>query len=123
MSVNRPSQIVSSFEINSKHTSNKLCRYSRLKRLVNEDGIAYIETPNKFVIQETKDDRYFMVDKGLENRLDLISHEVYGTSMLWWAIASMNHLDNPLDVRAGLVLRIPTIRSINDAGVLMTNGY
>lgn len=123
MSVNRPSQIISSFEVDPKHTSNKLCRYSRLKRIVNEDGIAYIETPTKFIIQETKDDKFFMVDKGYENRLDLISHEVYGTSMLWWAIANMNHLDNPLDVRAGLVLRIPTIRSINDTGVLITNGY
>ena len=64
-----------------------------------------------------------MVDKGFENRIDLISHEVYGTSMLWWAIAVMNNIENPLEVKAGLVLRIPTIRSINSSGVLRVNEY
>lgn len=123
MVTRKPSQIVGSFQVDKKSTSNKLCRYSRLERLINEDGISYIETPNKFKIRETNDDRFFLVDKGYENRLDLISHEVYGTSMLWWAIANMNNIENPLEVKAGLVLRIPTVRSINDSGVLRTNGY
>lgn len=123
MVTRKPSQIVGSFQVDRKSTSNKLCRYSKLDRLINEDGIAYIETPDKFKIVETNNDRYFLVDKGYENRLDLISHEMYGTSMLWWAIANMNNIENPLDVKAGLVLRIPTVRSINDSGVLRANGY
>ena len=123
MAVSYPSQIVGSFKVDSKHSSNKLCRYSRLNRIINEDGISYIETPTKFKIEETVDDKFFMVDKGFENRIDLISHEVYGTSMLWWAIAVMNNIENPLEIKAGLVLRIPTIRSISSSGVLRINEY
>lgn len=123
MAVSSPSQIVSSFKVDSKYSSNKLCRYSRLNRIINEDGISYIETPTEFQIEETNEDKFFMVDKGFENRIDLISHEVYGTSMLWWAIAVMNNIENPLEVKAGLVLRIPTIRSINSSGVLRVNEY
>jgi hypothetical protein len=37
---------------------------------------------------------------------------------MYWAIAVMNHIDNPLDVPVGVVLRIPAIESIYDTGVI-----
>lgn len=95
-----------------------MSRYSNLKRLVNLNGDTYIESPNKFEIKESNHDIYYAVEKGYENRLDLISNKFYGTPLMYWAIAVMNHIDNPLDVPSGVVLRIPAIESIYDTGVI-----
>nr|DAP29834.1 MAG TPA: baseplate wedge protein [Bacteriophage sp.]DAS48236.1 MAG TPA: baseplate wedge protein [Caudoviricetes sp.]DAU66600.1 MAG TPA: baseplate wedge protein [Caudoviricetes sp.] len=107
-------------EITQSFTSrqDKISRYSKLKRLVNLNGDTYIETPNKFTIEESNRDIYYSVEKGFEDRLDLISNKFYGTPLMYWAIAVMNHIDNPLDVPVGVVLRIPAIESIYDTGVI-----
>lgn len=110
-----PSKIVKKYNV--KLSGNQKCsRYGKLKRLVNEDGEAYIETPNRIHIKESTNDSFYSVELGYENRLDLISYKFYKTPFLYWAIASVNHLDNPFDVPAGVVLRIPDIASIQGIG-------
>lgn len=104
----------------SPKRSQKMSRYGRLKRLVDEDDMTYIETPNKTVIKESSKDTFYIVEKGYENRLDLISYKFYGTVFLWWAIAVMNHLDNPMKVDAGIVLRIPAASNLYDSGGLLS---
>lgn len=43
-------------------------------------------------------------------RLDLISYAEYNTVELWWLIAKMNNIIDPLEeVNTGLVLQIPSI--------------
>ena len=92
--------------------NQKVSRYKYLRRITNESGDSYIETPEKLVIPESKDDVYYSVEPGKVNRLDAISNMFYGTQFLWWAIAYVNHLDNPFDVASGLVLRIPSYKNI-----------
>lgn len=118
-----PSPIVGEYMITPKRLQ-KMSRYSKLKRYTNEDGNSYIETPRKFVIKESTKDTFYSVEKGYENRLDLISYKFYNNPFLWWAIASMNYIDNPMKVEAGMVLRIPCTSSIySSGGVLsMDNG-
>lgn len=42
------------------------------------------------------------------DRMDLLSHEMYGSSGLWWVIAEHNpEIEDPLNVTPGTVLRIP----------------
>jgi len=41
------------------------------------------------------------------DRLDTIAYEVYGHASKWRRIAEYNHINNPLVLRAGLVLAIP----------------
>lgn len=116
--MNKPSLIKTEITQSFKSRQDKISRYSNLKRLVNLNGDTYIESPNKFEIKESNRDIYYAVEKGYENRLDLIANKFYGTPLMYWAIAVMNHIDNPLDVPSGVVLRIPAIESIYDAGVI-----
>jgi hypothetical protein len=41
------------------------------------------------------------------DRLDWIAYEEYGDAREWRRLAEANHLHNPLDLRAGMVLAIP----------------
>lgn len=121
MSVNSPSNIIQIIDSSEFRLVNRLSRYNVLKRVVNEEGDIYIETPTKIVIPETSSDAFYSVEKGYEDRLDLISFKFYNTPLLWWAIAEMNNISNPFDVKAGLVLRIPAMSSIYASGGLKSN--
>lgn len=106
-----PSPIIETF--NTKAEGNqKLSRYRRLKRCIDEDGYSYIESQNKMVLRESSADTLYVVEPGNENRLDLISYKFYNTPWLWWAIATINHIDNPFFVESGVVLRIPPLSNI-----------
>lgn len=122
MSVSKPSEIIGSYSPSTFKIENKLGRYNVYRRLINKDGKEYIETPDKLYIEETRDDSFYSVESGYVNRLDLVSYRFYGTPLLWWAIAVVNHIDNPMDVKAGIVLRIPTLKSIYNSGGLLTDG-
>ena len=106
-----PHAIVNSYNIDVQPLQ-KTSRYKTLKRLVNEDGVSFIETPYKVVIKETTSDNFYKVEPGFENRLDLISNKFYGTPRLWWALAIVNKLYNPRVVQSGIVLRIPLRKNI-----------
>jgi hypothetical protein len=60
------------------------------------------------VVLPAGSDQIYTVRQGMENRLDRIAFNFYGTSRLWWAIAQVNNLTDPfLDVPTGKQLRIP----------------
>jgi hypothetical protein len=66
-------------------------------------------------------DMLFMMTKPCERRLDLISTMFYGTPRLWWIIAMVNNLNDPLSgVAFGSTLRIPSRHRISAAGLLNT---
>lgn len=116
--VDQPSKITSSFSSDKSKIESSLSRYNTLLRLTNSNGKTYIETPYKVKIKETNEDNLYSVESGYENRLDLISYKFYGTPLLWWAIAMVNNISNPLDVDIGIVLRIPTLKSIYESGLI-----
>lgn len=108
---NNPSKIVKEYK--AELAGNQLLsRYRRLDRLVDEDGDCYIESPNKIIIKESEEDTIYVVDPGMVNRIDLISYKFYKTPFLWWAIAKVNHIDNPFYIEAGVILRIPPLKNI-----------
>lgn len=56
----------------------------------------------------TQSDEVFVVTKGLEHRLDLISVKFYGTSIYDWVIAEFNNIEDPIkDIVAGKKIIIP----------------
>lgn len=70
------------------------------------------------IVQDATDMQY-QVTQGFENRLDLISNNFYGTPNLWWVIAMVNDINDPmLGVDIGTKLRIPTKTRLANAGVL-----
>jgi len=53
-------------------------------------------------------DTNFTVTQGYERRLDLIAFRVFEVSQLWWAIAMVNNIVDPLsEPLLGTHLRIP----------------
>lgn len=107
----KPSPIIKTFTTTSDG-NQKLSRYRRLRKHVDEEGNSYLESQNKIILKESSADTLYVVEVGLENRLDLISYKFYNTPFLWWAIAIMNHIDNPFFVESGVVLRIPPLSNI-----------
>lgn len=72
---------------------------------VGENVVLGLQQP---VVLPAVGDQIFTVNLPLENRLDLISYQFYGTPNLWWAIAQVNNLVDPfMDIPVGTQLRIP----------------
>ena len=113
----RMSEIIKKYKDTSK---NSFSRYKNLSRVIDDGGYSYIETPDRIVIGEDKTDGFFKVEKGYENRIDLISYKFYSTTMLWWVIAEINDIRNPLLIEAGTILRIPTISRLSGIGGVLS---
>ncbi len=48
-----------------------------------------------------------------DKRIDMIAYRMYGDVNLWWAIAIVNNIANPLrDLEVGVTLRIPLAAEI-----------
>lgn len=87
-------------------------RYSNNERILYDTGEEIIETSDRIEFEHSNKDSYFTVEARHEGRLDLVSYEVYGTSIYWWAIASASGIYDPFDVKVGTVLRIPPIEKV-----------
>lgn len=48
-----------------------------------------------------------------EDRLDLLAHEYFGDSRLWWVIAEFNNILWMFDLTVGTTLRIPSFERLN----------
>jgi hypothetical protein len=73
----------------------------------------------KDVVVPDATDTQYIVDTTGVNRLDLISYRFYGTSMLWWVIARVNNMLDPLvGPTLKQTLRIPTKSRLASLGVL-----
>ena len=117
----QPSLIQSHSKLNKDNLSRleKISRYAELERVVNKDKQMYVESPNDYVIASSNKDVYHKVQVGEVNRIDIISTKYYGTPLLYWAICKANHIENPLILPVGVVLRIPHISNIYDSGVIV----
>ena len=70
------------------------------------------------VIPDSSDSVYTVPALG-EVRLDLISEAFYGTPGLWWIIASVNNIFDPLTgITPGTQIRIPTKDRLAREGAL-----
>lgn len=103
-------KIVKRYKKKIKDISNS--RYSDTYILVDSDGKEYYESQDDIVIPERDNDRLHQVELSEQGRLDLISYRYYNTTHLWWVIAKASDIYNPLEVKEGDILRIPTLDSI-----------
>ena len=78
-------------------------------------GRSNLRTEGTFVYKSTRptkiepsaDDALITTKDG--DRLDVLAHNFYGTPTLWWAIASVNQINNgSIHVKPGTILRIPS---------------
>ena len=106
-----PSKIVNTYQ--PDRTGNqKLSRYRNVSAVVDREGNDYLQSPVKKKIVESERDSFYTVEPECEDRIDIISYKFYNTPHLWWAIAMMNHIKNPMRVEAGIILRIPPLDHI-----------
>ena len=75
---------------------------------------------NRVMITASVNDTYFTVTKNYENRPDLLSNDLYGTTGYWWIFAVRNPdvIQDPIyDLTSGITILIPP------KSVLPVNGY
>ena len=61
-------------------------------------------------------DRILEVKQAFEGRLDLVAYDVYQDVNLWWVIADLNKIVDPMtELRAGLRIRIPSPARVRQA--------
>lgn len=99
--------MVSFYERNP--TDYPLSRYRSVKEIVVDPGRPYLDFPNIPAIPETDQDRFIIVGVYEENRLDRVSYVFYNNVVLWWVIAHVNEIMDPLNVPVGTRLRIPPL--------------
>lgn len=61
------------------------------------------------VVGPDPSDSVVEVTQTMENRLDNLAYELYGSAELWWVIAELNHIVDPMtEVVMGTQLRVPS---------------
>lgn len=88
-------------------------RYQIL-RVIEEGKDTYLETYNQVKVPVSDEDSYHVVTHAEVNRLDLIANDYYGVPEFWWMIALANNLIDPFIVNEGVMLRIPSLITMND---------
>lgn len=82
------------------------------------DGEFVFGLRRESVLPHATDDLW-KTTQAAENRLDLVSELFYGVPNLWWVIAAVNNITDPLTgVPAGTQLRIPKAERLADEGIL-----
>lgn len=70
------------------------------------------------VVANDTDELWVVPSSGVP-RLDLLANDFYGTPHLWWVIASVNNLLDPLiGVPVGTAIRVPTKERLSAEGIL-----
>ena len=84
----------------SRYINSEVIRYGD-KRLLT------FETYKRNPLLLSPDDRFLVINKGVEFRPDLVSFRVYGVVSLWWRIMEANNIFDVFDFKAGRNIRLP----------------
>lgn len=63
-------------------------------------------------LREHDSDSFYVVTDADSKRIDLIAWKYYRDVRLWWVIAEVNNINNPLEIPAGTTLRIPSYERV-----------
>jgi len=80
-----------------------MARYNRVQKYANK-GISSVGTAYLPKHENKNSDILLIATQG--DRCDLISEEYYGTTELWWYVASVNNISSN-NIEAGTQLRVP----------------
>ena len=72
-------------------------------------------------VQKTLKDEVYIIGHGYDERPDLLAHQLYGNTRLWWVFAMRNPdiLKDPIrDFKPGTQIILPSEESVNN----LTNG-
>lgn len=94
----------------------KISRYGVYRLIMTDNSTVYTETVNQTPIEESENDIYHEVLTEEENRLDIIANKYYGSPEYYWIIAIGNNLIDPMFIKPGTILRIPSFVSTTKWG-------
>lgn len=64
-------------------------------------------------------DRTITVTTGMGSRLDLLANSLYRLPYLWWVLAQVNNIPDPLTgIPDGTVIRVPLLQRLASEGIL-----
>ena len=97
----QPSQFVSN---SSRYLSSNVIYWS-------DERILTFETYKRKPVVQSSSDKFMIISPGMEYRPDKIAQKAYGKKLMgyWWRIMEANNIFDVFDLKAGTVLRIPTI--------------
>jgi nucleoid-associated protein YgaU len=82
-----------------------------------EGSVLYVDGGEEFIGARSRietapepDDVFHTVTEG--DRIDLIAYRYLGSAELWWIICDYNDISFPLEIRVGVVLRIPSAEHV-----------
>lgn len=92
----------------------KLARTSRYNYapLYRDDGVEFFGTRPAIRLPPHASDKFHVVTEADYIRIDLIAWKYYQDVSLWWVIADVNDITNPLELQIGMTLRIPALRRV-----------
>tara|TARA_R110000787_G_scaffold74397_1_gene165416 strand:- start:219 stop:506 length:288 start_codon:yes stop_codon:yes gene_type:complete len=91
-------------------------RYNQTNIKTDSQGTRYQDSLIIPRIPLSGNDQYVQVS--VTDRLDLISHQFYGTRSFWWVIAAANGIGKgTMSIQEGAILRLPANPSAVSAGL------
>lgn len=93
-----------------------LNRYTNGTITFTRDNQKFLVLSKNIQLPLANTDTYVTLTTDLARRPDLISFKAYGTPTLWWVIMQYNGIRDPFfELKAGKVIRIPTMERVNAA--------
>ena len=87
-------------------------RYNNTKLFRNKDSKRFYTGTFYPQIEKQENDTYIIANG--ETRLDLLAHQYYGDSTLYWIIAVCNNIQGSLFIEPGTQLCIPNISRVTN---------
>ena len=81
-------------------------RYNLSVLYQDRDNGDFWGTRQPLRLREHPSDLFHQVMEG--DRIDLLAWRYYRDVRLWWVIAEVNNIGNPLELKPGMILRVPS---------------
>ena len=87
-------------------------RYNYSVLYLDKKNGDFFGTRQPLRLRPHKTDLFHQVTDADSKRIDLIAWRYYKDVRLWWVIAEINNISNPLELQTGLILRIPAYERV-----------
>ncbi len=91
---------------------NNTSRYNWSVLYIDKKNGDFLGTRQPLNLKTHNSDIFHTVTEADSKRIDLISYKYYKDVNLYWIIAEINNILNPLEIPIGTILRIPTYERI-----------
>ena len=91
---------------------NATSRYNWSVLYIDSKNGDFYGTRQPLRLANHKTDLFHQVTEADSRRIDLIAWRYYHDVSLWWVIAEVNSIGNPLEIEPGTILRVPSYERV-----------